>query len=333
MTVETLAAVAMFVGVVAYGIFGGADFGSGYFDLTAGGAQRGAELRTQIDHSIGPVWEANHVWLIYVLVFFWTAFPRPFAAVMTTLMIPILLALLGIVLRGAGFVFRKYSATVLQARLSGIAFAGASLITPFFFGTVIGAIASGRVPAEGYGPRWTSWLNATSFSVGIVAVASCAFLAGTFLTADAGRANNRQLAGTLRRRTLIVGGVAGASAISCLAPVSVDAPLLADHLFGRAAPFIGLSLTAGVGAVSLVWFRRPATARIPAVIAVGSVIIGWGVAQYPWLLVGETTVTDGAGVPVTLRAIIVVACVAAVVVGPPLIYLLRLTQSEKWSRP
>jgi hypothetical protein len=131
MSLAVAVAAALFVGLVAYALFGGADFGSGYFDLTAGSARAGAELRTQVDHSIGPVWEANHVWLIYVLVIWWTGFPESFAAAMTTLILPMLLALLGIVLRGAAFAFRKYAGTLEQARVFGAVFAGSSLITPF----------------------------------------------------------------------------------------------------------------------------------------------------------------------------------------------------------
>ena len=142
MSVAIVVAAALFVGVLAYAVLGGADFGSGFYDLTAGGPKRGAELRTLVDHSIGPVWEANHVWLIYVLVIWWTGFPSSFAAAMTTLIIPLLLALLGIVLRGASFAFRKYSETVAEARLFGVIFATSSIITPFFLGTA-------RVPAGG----------------------------------------------------------------------------------------------------------------------------------------------------------------------------------------
>ena len=123
MSLEVVVAAALFAGVLAYALFGGADFGSGFYDLTAGGSARGAELRTLVDHSIGPVWEANHVWLIYILVTWWTAFPETFAAAMSTLIVPMLLALLGIVLRGASFAFRKYAATLGQARLFGAVFA------------------------------------------------------------------------------------------------------------------------------------------------------------------------------------------------------------------
>ena len=178
MSLALVIAAALFVGVLAYALFGGADFGSGFYDLTAGGTARGAELRTLVDHSIGPVWEANHVWLIYVLVTWWTAFPETFAAAMSTLILPMLLALLGIVLRGASFAFRKYAATLGQARLFGAVFAVSSVITPFFLGAVAGGLASGRVPATGRGDLWTSWLNPTSVFGGIIAVGTCAFLAG-----------------------------------------------------------------------------------------------------------------------------------------------------------
>ena len=187
MSLADVVAAAMFVGVIAYALLGGADFGAGFYDLTAGGGQRGAELRTLIDESIEPVWEANHVWLIYVLVMWWTGFPRAFAAATTTLFIPLMLALAGIVLRGASFAFRKFAATFGQAQLFGAVFAGSSLITPFFFGTVAGAIASGRVPAAGYGAPVSSWVNPTSLVGGCLATAACVLLAGVYLTGDATR--------------------------------------------------------------------------------------------------------------------------------------------------
>jgi cytochrome bd ubiquinol oxidase subunit II len=332
MTVALAVAIAMFAGLVAYAVLGGADFGSGFYDLTAGGAARGAELRTRVDHSIGPVWEANHVWLIYVLVMWWTAFPATFAAAMSTLILPLLLALLGIVLRGAGFAFRKYSATLSQARLYGALFAGSSLIAPFFLAAAAGAVASGRVPSEGQGDLWSSWLNTTSLLVGVIAVASCAFLAGTFLTADAARAGQDGLAAALRRRTLLVGAVTGALVLGALVPIAGDAPVLAEGLTGRAAPLVGTSIFGGIVTLVLLLRRRPGPARFSAVVAVASVLIGWGVAQYPWLLVDEVTISEAAGAPATLRALLVVAALAGLIVLPPLAYLFRLTQSQGWTR-
>lgn len=330
MTLETAVAAALFLGVVAYAVFGGADFGSGFFDLTAGGARRGAELRTLVDHSIGPVWEANHVWLIYVLVTWWTAFPGTFAAAMTTLFVPMMLALVGIVLRGASFAFRKYSATLGQARLFGIVFAGSSLLTPFFLGCVAGAIASGRVPAGGAGDLWSSWTTPTSLLGGVIAVGTCAFLAGSFLVAEAERSGRAALAGTLRARTVVVGLVTGAVVFAALVPLQRDAPTLFDGLTGRALPLMVASAVAGTATLWLVWSRRYAGARVAAVTAVATVVLGWGVAQYPWLLVDEVTIADAAGAAATLQALLVAVGLAGVLVVPALGLLFWFTQTEKW---
>lgn len=333
MSLEVAAAAALFVGVVAYALFGGADFGSGFYDLTAGGSVRGAELRTLVDHSIGPVWEANHVWLIYVLVTWWTAFPESFAATMSTLILPLLLALLGIVLRGASFAFRKYAATLAQARVFGVVFALSSVVTPFFLGAVAGAIASGRVPATGRGALIDSWVNPTSIFGGVIAVGTCAFLAGCFLTADAARGGSTRLAELLRLRTLSVGLVTGGLVLAALVPLEHDAPTLADGLETQAAPLIVLSFLAGVTTLVLLVRRSFALARLTALLAVAAVVVGWGVGQYPWLLVDQVTIEDAAGAPATLSALLVAVGLAALLVVPPLAYLYRLTQSEAWTRP
>jgi cytochrome d ubiquinol oxidase subunit II len=331
MTLPVLVAAALFAGVLAYGLFAGADFGSGFFDLTAGSSTRGAELRTLVDHSIGPVWEANHVWLIYILVTWWTAFPTTFAAATETLFVPFLLALLGIVLRGAAFAFRKYAGTLAQARLFGAVFAGSSLIAPFFFGTIAGAIASGRVPADGDGDLWSSWLSPTSLFGGIIAIGTCSFLAGVFLTADAERSRHPVLASNLRRRTLAIGLVTGAIVFAALVPISRDATTLSAGLTGRAAPLIVASGVAGAATLVLLVRRRPAPARLSAVVAVATVLLGWGVAQYPWMLVDEVTIEEGAGADATLVALLVAVGLALVLVLPALGYLFRLTQSERWT--
>ena len=261
MTLATVVAAAMFIGVIAYAVLAGADFGSGFYDLTAGGGRSGAEMRTLIDHSLGPVWEANHVWLIYVLVMWWTGFPTAFAAATTTLFIPLMLALGGIVLRGANFAFRKYAATFAQARLFGAIFASSSLITPFFFGTVAGAIASGRVPAGGYGDRVGSWINPTSLVGGCLAISTCAFLAGVFLTADAARTGNPALAERLRVRTLAVGVLAGAIVFAGLYPILLDAPTLSHGLLHAALPLMVISALGGVMTLFLVYRRSYSIAR------------------------------------------------------------------------
>lgn len=328
LSLPVLVAAALFVGVLAYGVLGGADFGSGFYDLTAGGDRRGAALRTQVDHSIGPVWEANHVWLIFVLVVWWTAFPMAFASAMDTLVLPMLLALLGIVLRGAAFAFRKYAVDLRQARLFGVVFGASSVITPFFLGAVAGAIASGRVPYGERGDRWGSWLNATSLVGGTIAVGTCAFLAGVFLTADAARGGRVRLAAALRRRTLAVGVVTGAVVFAGLLPLRADAPTLWSGLTGRALPLVVLAAVAGVLTLALVARGRFAAARLPAVVAVAAVLSGWGVGQYPWLLVDHVTIDGAAGATATLQALLVALALAVVLVLPALVMLFRLAQSE-----
>ncbi len=321
----------LFVGVVAYAIFGGADFGSGVWDLMAGDAKQGAHVRAQIDRSIGPVWEANHVWLIYVLVFMWTAFPEPFAAIMTTLWVPWILVGLGIVLRGGAFAFRKFSSTLAEARLHGIVFATSSVITPFFLGMIAGAIASGRVPADGGGDVWTSWTGGTSWVGGILAVLTCTFLAGTFLAADAQRGGNVVLANEMGRKTVVCGAITGVAAIGAAATLEIDAPTLASGLHGRGLPLVVISAVAG--AVSLVLLRRKdwSLARLGAVVAVGAIVIGWGVGQYDWILVDEVTIEESIGARSTQVGLVIVFAAAAVTAVPALIWLYVLVNTEKWS--
>jgi cytochrome bd ubiquinol oxidase subunit II len=278
------------------------------------------------------VWEANHVWLIYILVMWWTGFPVAFAAAMTTLFIPMMLALAGIVLRGAGFAFRKYAETYAQARFYGAIFAGSSVITPFFLGTVAGAVASGRVPAGGYGDPIGSWLNPTSVVGGCLAVTTCAFLAGAFLTADAARGGRLELAERLRARTLGVGVVTGVIVFAGLYPILRDAPTLSRGLLDRGLPLLVVAALAGTVSLAGVYRRRYRVARFCAVAAVAAVVTGWGVGQYPWILVDQLTIDEAAGAPATLAGLLVVVALAVVLVLPALAYLLWLTQTQRWSR-
>ncbi len=332
MGLSDLVAVLLFVGVIAYSLFGGADFGCGFWDLTAGDAGRGAHLRHQIDKSIGPVWEANHVWLVYILVFLWTAFPEPFAAIMTTLFVPWLLVGLGIVLRGGAFAFRKFSTSFGEARMHGIMFATSSLITPFFLGMIAGAIASGRVPADGYGNLWTSWTGPTSWIGGALAVLTTTFLAGTFLAADARRGGNEPLATEMGRKSLIAGAVTGGAALGAAVVIEIDAPTLASGLHGRGLPLIIISAAAGSISMWQLWRGDFSRARVGAVIAVGAIVIGWGVGQYDWILVDQVTIADGIGARSTQIGLVIVFGMAAVTAVPALIWLYLLVNSDRWSK-
>lgn len=331
MGLSDLVAALMFVGVVAYALFGGADFGSGVWDLLAGDARQGAHLRAQIDRSIGPVWEANHVWLVYVLVFMWTAFPEAFAATMTTLFVPWLLVGLGIVLRGGAFAFRKFSSTLAEARLHGAVFAASSLITPFFLGMIAGAVASGRVPADGSGDVWSSWTGPTSWVGGTLAVLTCAFLAGTFLAADFARGEQPVFAELMGRRAFVCGLVTGAAAMVAAVTLELDAPTLASGLHGRGLPLIVLSAAAGLASLWLLRRGAWALARVAAVGAVAAIVIGWGVGQYDWILVDELTIEAAIGARTTQIGLVIVFGVAAVTAVPALAWLYVLVNKKEWA--
>jgi cytochrome d ubiquinol oxidase subunit II len=327
MTLAELVLGIMFVGLIAYGLFGGADFGAGIWDLLAGGSKRGTRQRDLIEHSIGPVWEANHVWLIFVLVVLWTGFSGAFAAVVTTLYIPLTLAAFGMIARGAAFAFRKSITTLPMRRFLGAAFALSSLVTPYFLGAVVGGVASGRVPPGiAQGDVITSWVNPTSVLGGVMAVLVCAYLSAVFLCGDARREGAHDLADQFRARALGTAAVTGAAGFVGLVVLRVDAPSLWDGLTGRALPVIALSVVSGVAAVVFLWQRRYLPARLASALAVTMILVGWAVAQYPYILVPEVTIEEAATGRATLVATLVALSVGAVILVPSLVYLYVLFQ-------
>jgi len=323
---STFAAVVLFVGVVAYAVLGGADYGAGFWDLTAGGAEQGKRPRHLIDESLAPVWEANHVWLIFCLVMLWTGFPTAFAAIMTTLYIPLGLAALGIVLRGSGFAFRKVVVRVEQQRVAGAAFAISSVITPFFLGTVAGAIASGRVPTSGYGDPLRSWLAPTSLLGGGLAVLACAFVAAVFLTGEARLRDDTELDVWFRRRAQVIAVVTGTVALVGIGVLHADARPLFDELLARGLPLVIASAACGLAAILLVRRAAPRVLQALAVTAVATIVLGWGVAQYPYLLGTHLSISRAAAPEPTLWALTVVAAVALLVVVPAMALLFSLEQ-------
>jgi cytochrome bd ubiquinol oxidase subunit II len=315
----------MWVGVSLYAVFGGADFGAGVWDLVAGNARTGARQRELIEHSITPVWEANHVWLIFVLVVLWTGFPGAFAAIMTTLYVPLTAAAVGVILRGAGFAFRKSVRELRARRAFGVTFALSSVLTPFFLGAAAGAVASGRVPADPVDiDPFDAWVTPTSALGGTLAVATCAYLAATFLAADADRQHDPMLADRYRRSGLAAAVGAGALALGGIGVLHADAPILYDGLRGRGLPLVVASAVGGLASVGLLTVRRYRKARVAGVIAVAAVIWGWAASQYPDLLAGELTIAAGAGSRATLTAMLVSLGVGTLLFAPALIALLSL---------
>lgn len=326
MTLAVASIVIALAGLAAYAVLAGADFGAGLWDLTAGGAARGGRVRGMVQRSMSPVWEANHVWLILVIVVLWTAFPVAFGSIFSTLYVPLFCAVIGIIFRGAAFALRGQAATIGEARGLGATFALASLLVPFFLGTALGGIASGRVPVgNATGDVWSSWLNPASLTIGVLAVLTGAYLAAVFMAADSVRAELPDMEKAFRARALGAGVLAGAVAIGALPILASDAPGLYDGLqHGLGLVCLIGSGVFGVVTLVLVWLSRFGAARFTAAAAVVAVVAGWGAAQSPDLLPGELTLEQAAAGDSTLIAFLISLGVGALVLVPSLVYLYRL---------
>jgi cytochrome d ubiquinol oxidase subunit II len=314
--------------VTAYALLGGADFGAGLWDLIAGGPEKGRARRALIAHSIGPVWEANHVWLIFVLVIVWTAFPPLFAAVASTLYIPLTLVAIGIIARGSAFAFRKAVTEVWQQRLFGAVFAFSSIITPFFLGTVAGAIASDRIPpGVARGDIIASWVNTSSLTCGALTVGVCAYLSAIYLTADARRGEHVELAEYFRRQGLITGVIVGALALGAILVLRSDADRLYQGLTHHGGVLVITSITAGFLSLLLLARRHYIAVRVSAALAVAALLWAWGIGLYPQLLPGLNVDQAAAARPV-LQATAVTSAIGLILLAPSLLWLFTLFQRK-----
>jgi cytochrome d ubiquinol oxidase subunit II len=330
LSLPVVVAALMWIGVTAYALLGGADFGGGFWDLVASSSERGASERALIERSIGPVWEANHVWLIFAIVVLWTGFPAAFAAVASTLYLPLTAAAFGVILRGAGFAFRSTVRAQPLERVFGRVFALSSVITPYFLGSVAGAVASGRVPpGNARGDVFTSWINATSVFAGCLAVGVCAYLAAIYLTADARRRGSEDLADLFRHRGLAAGMVVGVMAAIGLVVLRLDARRLYEGLTHDGLPLVVASAIFGFLSLELLRRRRYGMVRVTAALAVLAVVWGWGVGQYPYVLEPSLTVAAAAAPRATLEALVVSLAIGAALLVPSLAWLFILFQRER----
>jgi len=325
---STAAAVILWVGATFYALFGGADFGGGFWDLIAGNAEKGERPRGTIQRSLTPVWEANHVWLIFILVVLWTAFPQAFSAIFSTLYVPLTLAVLGIVLRGSGFAFRSSVEGLQARRAAGAVFALSSVITPFFMGAVVGAIAVGNVPARGNGDAFSIWLAPAPLFIGVMFVATSAYLAAVFLVGDARRADDREMELYFEKRALAAGVVAGIFAVVGLIALHSEGHYVYDRLVHEGLPLVIVSALCGIGMLIVLRFGGRLLLRPLAAGAVIAVIWGWFIAQFPYLLPTSLTISKGAAPDPTLGAVFIIFAVACIVVLPALAILLVLAQSD-----
>lgn len=328
MAPETIILLTMLLGLTLYTLLAGADFGAGVWEFNTR-LRAPRQQRAMIYRAIGPVWEANHVWLIFVIVGMFGAFPAAFAAISRALWIPLLAALVGIVFRGASYAFRTVAApTEGQQRLWEAIFALASTAAPFFLGAALGAVASGRlaVAADGtfHGSYLTGWLVPLAVFNGFFVVGLCAFLAAVYLAREAAALGDGQLASVWRARSLASGAAVGALAIVGLVLLAVEAPALWEGLVRRGWALVVLSMGGGVFTLGQLVRRRYGAATVGSIIAVGGIVWAWGAGQYPYLVPPAITIASARSPENVLWVMVGSIACGAVVLVPSLAWLLYL---------
>lgn len=346
MPAEFLVAALGVVALIAYAVLGGADFGGGVWDLFATGPRRDAQ-RAAIAHAMGPVWEANHVWLIFVIVIIFSAFPRAYAELSIALFIPFHLVLLGIILRGAAFVFRAYSPQSAQgagagpaARKWGAVFGAASVITPVLLGMCLGAISSGDItvsagaaaptiaPSGAADGSGAAWLAPVSILIGLLALSICAYLAAVFLANE----TDGELREDFRTRALLAGTAVVALSTAALPLVYIQATHLWLGLVGGpATPVFAAGILAALLSGWWLRARNYRLARISSVVQVSCLLIGWAIAQSPYIIYPGLTLTDAAAPHSTLLFILWSTPAGMALLIPSLWLLFRVFKGEHLS--
>ena len=324
------------LGIIAYAVFAGADFGGGVWDLLATGPVANRQ-REAIAHAIGPVWEANNVWLIYVIVVTWTAFPIVYATVSTALFVPVVLALVGIILRGAAFGFRsQYAQQAGIANAWGHIFNTASTITPFLLGTIAGAIASGGIRVHDgtvVADLWSTWTTPFALVCGAFAVALCSVLAATYLTVEAQSAGDLALVAVFRLRALVAGAITAVIGTIAAFLAYVQSPLLWSGLIGAALPLSLGAVLIGLGTAAALLLGSYRVARMGVVAETACILAAWSVAQYPYLIIPDVTVSMAAVPPSVLVAVAIASLAGMIVLLPSLWYLFRIFKGRGVRKP
>jgi cytochrome d ubiquinol oxidase subunit II len=328
---ETLVAAIMLASLILYALMGGADYGGGMWDLLASG-QRAQRQRHAIVEAIAPIWEANHVWLVLVIVLLFSAFPLAFSTIMTALNIPITAMLIGIVLRGSAFMFRKYDSTndAVQRRWSTV-FGVASFFTPFFQGLTMGALTTGNIHLVG--DRVTTgffagWLTPFALACGLFALTLFAFLAATYMTVDT--RSEPDLQEDFRLRAIWAQIALIVLAVIVFITSKNGAPLMYRGLTNWWAPILlGWTVLSAITAFLALWFRGFHLARTAAVVQVTCVLVGWALAQFPHLVTPDVTIQNAAAPESTLKPLLIALGAGAVVLFPSLFYLLHIFKRQE----
>ena len=325
MDIAVVALSILWLALITYAVLGGADFGAGIWDIFAVGKKR-TRQRELINQAIGPVWEANHVWLIFLIVGLFTVFPSAFASLSIALFIPLTVVLVGIVLRGAAFIFRTYEidAASRTAAIWSRIFSSTSLVTPFFLGTSAAAVASGHLlPANGVAEAnlGSAWLTPFALTIGAMAVTLFASLAAVYLTQEASRQNETELAEIYRQRGLIVGGITAVLGALGLILSPFESPLLWDGLLNRSLPVVIATMLIGLLTAALLFFRRYGLARLAIIGEVAFLLGSWGLSQYPYIIPPHVTIANAANDPSVIGALVVCMLIGMALLLPSLYYL------------
>jgi cytochrome d ubiquinol oxidase subunit II len=321
----------LWLSLIAYAVLGGADFGGGIWDFFAFGplAERQRHL---IGQALGPVWEANHVWLIFLIVGLFTAFPLAFSVLSTALIVPFTLALIGIVLRGAAFIFRAHAEEAgTLGKVWGRIFSTASIITPFLFGTAAAAVASGQVRVSGGRVQTdllAGWTTPFALTIGALALTLCAVLAAVNLMIEAQNSNDVELVEAFRRRAMIAGAITLVLDAIAFILSPVQAPLLWNGMLNHALPVVIATGLIGVGAAVSLFLRRYRLARVLAFTATAFIFASWGVSQFPYLVPVAVTIQTAASPPFTLLALLIGTSIGMALLLPSLWLLFHVFRGK-----
>ncbi|WP_165232868.1 cytochrome d ubiquinol oxidase subunit II [Aquisphaera insulae] len=322
-------AIVMLLALAIYALLGGADYGAGVWDLLARGPREAAQ-RELIAHAIGPVWEANHVWLIVVIVLLFTAFPPAFSAIMTTLHVPLSLMLIGVVLRGSAFTFRSYDDSEMGEHRWNRAFSIPSVVTPMLLGMVVGAIATGepgRAAAAAEAgqpvPLLSTWLRPFPVVVGVFTLNIFAFLAAVYLTLET---PDRDLREDFRRRALAAALSLGAVAWIVYLVARAEAPIVFRGLDASAwgTPVRVATGAFAVATIAALWARRYHVARVAAMVQVALILWGCALAEYPLLVPPDISIESAAAPPIVHKLLLIALGIGSVVLIPSIVYLFRI---------
>lgn len=325
MSIALIALAILWLALIAYAVLGGADFGAGIWDLFAVGTQR-QRHRQLINQAIGPVWEVNHVWLIFLIVGLFSVFPSAFAVLTVALFIPLTIALIGIVLRGAAFIFRTYEldASSHSADIWSRVFSTTSLITPFFLGTSAAAVASGQLVAPHEVAQTnlgSAWLSPFALTIGAMAVTLCAALAAVYLTHEASTRGENELTLIYRKRALLIGAITAALGTLGLLLSPLEAPQLWAGIFAHALPVVIATMLIGLATAALLFWHRYNLARLMIILETAFLLGSWGLSQYPYIIPPHMTIANSANDPNVILTLVIAIGIGMALLLPSLYYL------------